>query len=475
MKKHFLYLMAAAAAMTACSTNDVVGDAGNGAGIETTEGQQVIGIGAAINAQPVQTTRATVGGVGTEDATHSWHGENLYLFMTKKATIDPATEGNETDPIFWNTKAIAPSPTTTTDGETTTYAPTGLLTRSDSQVKYYPLADYNDATQKYGFDFYGYYDGKTDDNRNDAKYYTVTEGQIGTGSDTYSAGATFVGVPFEIDGSDDLLAGKAELSETDKNDLQNGQTTDENKQAAVERAYSAWAARRGVQPSIDFNHLLTRLQFNVIAGNAITAGKQDADNEDEYHKAMKVTGIKVTGLPKSGHIIVASTDEEHYPHSSLIWSDADASNNAFALKDAANNEIDSDNAVELTGTFDESEFTGDKVTIGDALMVKAGETKYQIEVTLQQKVRVKEQGEGDDADSNWEVKTQTITGTIDLSKVITGEDVDKTFKPGTSYTVNITVYGYEKIDVTGNIVRWATLDKDINVDIDDIDNEWGIK
>lgn len=464
--------MAAAAAMTACSTNDVVGDAGNGGGIVSAEEQQVIGIGAAINAQPVKTTRATVGGVGSDDETHSWNGESLYLFMTKKATIDPATEGNETGAIFWNTKAIAPSPTT---GESTIYAPSGLLTRYDSQVKYYPLADYNEATQKYGFDFYGYYDGKADDTRTDAKYYTVTDGQVGEGSETYSTAATFVGVPFEIDGSNDLLAGKAKLSTDDESKLKDGQS-EANQQAAVERAYSAWAARRGVQPSIDFNHLLTRLQFNVIAGNAITAGKNDAGNDDNYHEAMKVTGIKVTGLPKSGHIIVASVDEVNYPHSSLIWSAEDASGNAFALKDANNTPISETNAKKLTGTFnDESKFTGDKVTIGDALMVKAGEKKYQIEVTLQQKVRVKEQNGDSDTEENWEVKTQTLTGTIDLSKAITGEESDKTFQAGTSYTVNITVYGYEKIDVTGNIVKWATLDKNIDVDIDDIDNEWGIK
>ncbi len=473
MKKHFLYLMAAAAAMTACSTNDVVGDAGNGAGIVSAEEQQVIGIGAAINAQPVKTTRATVGGVGSDDETHSWHGESLYLFMTKKSTIDPATEGNETGAIFWNTKAIAPSPTT---GESTIYAPSGLLTRYDSQVKYYPLADYNEATQKYGFDFYGYYDGKADDTRTDAKYYTVTDGQVGEGSETYSTAATFVGVPFEIDGSNDLLAGKAKLSTDDESKLKDGQS-EANQQAAVERAYSAWAARRGVQPSIDFNHLLTRLQFNVIAGNAITAGKNDAGNDDNYHEAMKVTGIKVTGLPKSGHIIVASVDEVNYPHSSLIWSAEDASGNVFALKDDAGKEISAENAIGLTGEFEDGKFTGTKVTIGDALMVKAGETKYQIEVTLQQKVRVKEKDDelNTDTDANWEVKTQTLTGTIDLSKAITGEESDKTFQAGTSYTVNITVYGYEKIDVTGNIVKWATLDKAINVDIDDIDNEWGIK
>ena len=492
MKKQFLYLMAAAASLTACSTNDVIGDAangGNGDGIVTADDQQVINIGAAINAQPVQATRATVGGVGEgEDVFHSWNGESLYLFMLQKGTLNPATEGTDKN-IIWNTKYIAPKPQEGDDP-----APKGSLTRDDKTIKYYPLADYNEATQKYGFDFYGYYDGgaaQPDDDQNTLKYYkSVTTGEGGTVTfeeTDDAADGKFLAVDYTIDGSHDLLAGKAELG--DKPEVTSGTDWDN----IQKRAFSAYTSRRDVQPSIDFKHLLSRIQFNVIAGNEITVGymkgqtlSQDDTNitADKYRRAMKVTGVKIVGLPNSGKLVIASTDEKNYPSSSLIWDTKDTDkDNEFSLKDTKGTAISSENSVALTGQYDsenEYKFVGNKVQIGDALMVKAGETEYKVEVTLEQWVCVNEEkiGDGpsdtDETKDGWEKKTQTITGTISLPKTDGATDLTA-FAAGTSYTVNITVYGYEKIDVTGNLIAWGKFETEIKVDLDGDDNDWTVK
>lgn len=498
MKKQFLYLMAAAASLTACSTNDVIGDAangGNGDGIVTADDQQLISIGAAINAQPVQSTRATVGGVQDiegADTFHSWNGESLYLFMLQKSTLKPATEGTTGDDdtgtqnIIWNTKYTAPKPTTTNDNKTA--VPTGSLTRYDQQIKYYPLADaHKDAEGNtvYGFDFYGYYDGGAaqgeGNTQNSPQYYkSVTAGEDGTVTfteATANAGdSVFLAVDYKIDGSHDLLAGKAEVG--DKPD--GSSLTEEDWKNIQKRAFSAYTSRRDVQPSIDFKHLLSRIQFNVIAGNQITVGDEknaSSQTTDKYHRAMKVTGVKIVDVPSTGKLVIASTDEDNYPSSSLIWNSDKAT---FAIKDAQNSEISATNSVELNGKYIDNNFKGTPTQIGDALMVKAGETAYTVEVTLEQWVCVKEESAStttttptDESHKGWEKKTQTITGTISLPK---GENEAATaFAAGTSYTVNITVYGYEKIDVTGNLIAWGKFDTEIDVDLDGDDNDWTAK
>lgn len=199
--------------------------------------------------------------------------------------------------------------------------------------------------------------------------------------------------------------------------------------------------------------------------------------KDTYRKAMKVTGVKIVGLPNSGKLIIASTDEKTYPSSSLLWNAKEANKTyEFSLKNTQDKVISSTNGVDLTGKYEDSKFAGDKVQIGDALMVKAGETKYTVEVTLEQWVLVNEDGKNNDptaatnaVTTGWEKKTQTITGPISLE----GIDglTDKTFQAGTSYTVNITVYGYEKIDVNGHLVPWKE-GSTIDIDIDSIDNTW---
>ena len=71
--------------------------------------------------------------------------------------------------------------------------------------------------------------------------------------------AARVYVPFEINGAQDLLIAKAD------------QQADIDKAGAgisEENAYSAYAARRNVHPTLKFQHLLARFTFEIVAGSA---------------------------------------------------------------------------------------------------------------------------------------------------------------------------------------------------------------
>ena len=490
MKKQFLYLMAAAASLTACSTNDVIGDAangGNGDGIVTADDQQVIGIGTSINALSSQNvgTRATIGGVGNDTEKNKWPADTkLYFFMLQKESIDPAQEGTENKTnIFFDTEATAP---VNTDS--------GKVQRTDNLIKYYPLADSrevqagdgDDATTKtlYGFDFYGYHDGGAvtrTDGTAAAKYYTATvtkEGDgetvssitLGTGATEKEDGHNVVGVPFEIGGSQDLMSGKAALTDAQKESLKIkvGEAAEATDYSG--RAYSAFAARRGVQPIIDFQHRLTRLAFNIKPGNASTAGyaanQEKGTNENwvanDTVNAMEVVGISVKGkLAKSGVLVVATTNDD--VKDAIVWDDAEE-NTEFKLKNSQGTEISSNNSVTLTGTFtDETspkKFTGTSTAIGDALMLQPGYSEYEVYITLSQKVAEGTEALKTENDGKKVAKTQTIHGTIKLGN-------DKVFEAGSSYAVNVTVYGFEHIDITAKLTPWkdgGSIDSDTDFD-----------
>lgn len=80
-------------------------------------------------------------------------------------------------------------------------------------------------------------------------------------------------------------------------------------------------------------------------------------------------------------------------------------------------------------------------------MLQPGYSEYEVYITLQQKVAETTEALGKTKDETKVVKKQTIHGTIKLAD---GE----VFKAGSSYAVNVTVYGFEHIDITANLTPW---------------------
>lgn len=375
MKK--LFLMGAVASLgllASCSSDDDLSTGGKN------DLQQIkIGMGVQTTVGATKGT-GSVGSVG--EANNKWAGQAINIYMFNKGTLDLA-KWDDGIAIYDNAKFNAP-----------TAASTGLATAADHSVKYYP-------TQS-SFDFWGY---RLDD---------AIQGEPAVSDD-----GTKQEIGFELNGSQDIMVGKATPDEEDL-----AKCADETK------IYSAYAARRDVQPDIVFKHLLSRLVFSVTGGN------QDACN-DTY--GVKVTGITVKSKYK-GKLIVAYTP------------DAEVTNELVPTEDVTDLELmqrdDADtqgnnNLIPLVAKGPEWDVDADKAkktNIGEAILAVPAD-QYELTIKLKQLV-----------------KTQTNPA-AEAEKTFSYNDVikltDDVFKAGYSYNVNITVYGLSEIKINTTLTPWV--------------------
>lgn len=297
MKKLFLFATIAAAGLFAScsSTDDAISDAPNSAEVEGADGERQaiqIGIGNLVSV----TTRGTgtVGDVESATAannpTSRWAGQSLHAFMfTKGAAV--YSQGNNPEfqyipstldiaksdgaDLYNNTELIAPGSAENLIPEMGAAhdSNSGYAMIKGGAIQYYP----NEGN----FDFFAYHGDNavtqpaaiTQDG--DATVYygandeEVTNGTHKVGEIKTSSTSTKWTVPFEIDGSQDLMSTKAELTDAQAT-FMNGKADAYNKK----RYYSAYSARQStaVQPVLTFNHLLTRLAFKVKGGSVEATG-----------------------------------------------------------------------------------------------------------------------------------------------------------------------------------------------------------
>lgn len=419
MKKMFFFALAAAGMLTACSNDDTLG--GNG---EQNVSEQQIRLGVASSKVQTRGT-GTVGGMTDDD--NKWAGQTLWVYMLQKGSMDlalykaPAAGGVATPDVevFNNKEFKAP---TTADN-----TKSGLATTADGTIAYYPVSG--------NYDFWGY---RVDDA---AVGGTPTVKIVDDNGDEVTADhmdqATKRVVDIKIDGSQDIMAGKAAPSADEVTKLG----------GYADNFYSAYAARKGVQPNITFEHLLTRFTFEVRAGSKATAGLPAGSNTD----AVKVTGVSV-GSKTTGTLTVAYTGATKAAADLLTFT-GDASPLILKQRDEA---VADNNAplvalkpVTLTWT-DDAATIGDVLKVGEALLVAPGEKEYPLTIALSQDVLQK-------------VGEAKVTMPLEQKATIK-MDGTKTFEPGKSYKVTITVYGLEDIRVTATLVPWADGG---SIDIDD--------
>ncbi len=415
----FFFALAAAGMLTACSNDDTLG--GNG---EQNVSEQQIRLGVASSKVQTRGT-GTVGGMTDDD--NKWAGQTLWVYMLQKGSMDlalykaPAAGGVATPDVevFNNKEFKAP---TTADN-----TKSGLATTADGTIAYYPVSG--------NYDFWGY---RVDDA---AVGGTPTVKIVDDNGDEVTADhmdqATKRVVDIKIDGSQDIMAGKAAPSADEVTKLG----------GYADNFYSAYAARKGVQPNITFEHLLTRFTFEVRAGSKATAGLPAGGNTD----AVKVTGVSV-GSKTTGTLTVAYTGATKAAADLLTFT-GDASPLILKQRDEA---VADNNAplvalkpVTLTWT-DDAATIGDVLKVGEALLVAPGEKEYPLTIALSQDVLQK-------------VGEAKVTMPLEQKATIK-MDGTKTFEPGKSYKVTITVYGLEDIRVTATLVPWADGG---SIDIDD--------
>lgn len=412
MKKMFFFALAAAGMLTACSNEDTLG--GNG---EQNVSEQQIRLGVASSKVQTRGT-GTVGGM--TDTENVWAGQTLWVYMLQKGSMELAlykspavgtTAAAETE-VFNNKKFTAPTTVTS-----------GLATTADGTIAYYPVSG--------NYDFWGY---RVDDA---AGATPVVKTVDDTDAEVEANVATKRVVDIEIDGSQDIMAGKAAPSTDEVADLGN----------YADNFYSAYAARKGVQPNITFNHLLTRFTFEVRAGSKATAGLPAGGNTD----AVKVTGVSVDSKT-TGTLTVAYTGAAKEAAELLTFT---GNASPLKLKQRSATAVNNNEAlvalepVSLTWT-DDAATMGDVLKVGEALLVAPGEKEYPLTIALSQDVLQK-------------VGETKVTMPLEQKATIK-MDGTKTFEPGKSYKVTITVYGLEDIRVTATLVPWADGG---SIDIDD--------
>ena len=244
-------------------------------------------------------------------------------------------------------------------------------------------------------------------------------------------------IGFKIDGTQDIMAGKA---------VPTGEEI--TKCGGADNIYSAFAARRDVQPNIKFEHLLSRLNFQVLDGK-----KTETTDLD---KAVKVTGITVKSKA-TGKLVIAyqgaETTFENVSDQLIVDKDADSEKDAALLKELKVKQRAE--GAPLTQNLEDLTPVTPKWNNGMAMATQVGEAlraipadKYKITINLKQKVQVKGD-KGTPQEGDFEEKEYTYEA--DLKNTVNPE---KGFEPGYSYNVTITVYGLSEIQITTTLTPW---------------------
>lgn len=413
MKK--LFLMGAVASLgllASCSSDDDLSTGGNGK-----DGLQQIKIGMGVQANVATRGTGTVGAVGEKENT--WANQTVNVYMLNKGTLELAMFGD--DPIYENT--VLTTPTDNASGIATE------LVGGVAQYKYYP-------TTQTAFDFWGY--------RLDDADVTAAGNQEGSATAAaiennkfvpYISGDSLL-IGFKIDGTQDIMAGKAVP------------TVEEiAKCGGEDNIYSAFAARREVQPNIKFEHLLSRLNFQVLDGK-----KTETTDED---KAVKVTGITVKSKA-TGKLVIAYKGAAAFENVSdqlIVDKDADSEKDAALLKELKVKQRAE--GAPLTQNLENLEPVTPKWNNGMAMATQVGEAllaipadKYEITINLKQKVQVKgnkltpQEGDFEEKEYTYEADLKNTA------------NPGQGFEPGYSYNVTITVYGLSEIQITTTLIPW---------------------
>ncbi len=368
---------------------------------------QEIKIGVASTAIGTRGT-GTVGGLGADN---QWAGQEVNVFMLKKEKLDTAFfyhSKNDSTRLYWDTKFTTPNGTNS-----------AVATPDPSAFNYYPTSG--------NFDFWGY-------RLDDAK----------VGKATISGDSLYV--EFALNGSQDVMVAKPKLVNADT--LKMGEHP--------ERIFSAYAARKDVQPNLEFNHVLSRLTFSLQAGTTIkekiaaTCGYDLAANTLTTDKGVFVDTVKVYSKA-TGKLVVAYAPAAKAnfatPASQAVFNEG---KEAFYLMERTS--TPDQNLTEFTPVrpkYDDVNGVATVDAIGEAILV-APDSEYEIEVHTVQNI---------DGRNHRALYKQIV-------KVNDPSNAGAVFEAGKSYSVKIVTYGLEGIVVTATLNEWQNggETEDINPD-----------
>lgn len=461
MKKQFFYAALAIGMMSSCSSNDLPG---NQAPEEQLPEEERVAIELGISSPNAKIEASTkgigsVGGTGIGDDTNEWNGETLGVWMYKVTTDDggittetPAPE-NESDDTYIFEGLTFQAPTGTAEGKiemikdaTPTY-----------QVKYYP--------SKGAYSFYGYHLGGA------------------TGSTENRGAKTISGIT--IDGTNDIMAaGTLAVTQGNYSAVAHepgaapGTSLSDSWETIAKQSFSAWSARRGIQPTLVFEHKLARLRFFVKAGDGSASTHEwnsgssqwtprakvevnaEAGGTEEVTKAVQITSIKVNGLAekvdmelvKDGDKIkalTASTEATRTTPFTLMRRETVGQDLVALDPVAAKCWADpASGANQPTAGYEE------KSQVGESIMFlpEEGTTDSKLNIEIGVSQAVLDTYQAGQTNETYIVKQDILKTILDANKISGGT---AKFEAGNNYDIIITVYSYSKIEITAELTAWG--------------------
>ena len=411
MKKTLFFAAVVATALASCSSDEGLQN-DQTVGNNYSDGMVPVELGLTSSAVNVFQTRGT-GTVGdTAIAKNDFQNEDLYVLMTtipdsksglKWEYTSIGDEGAAKEPQFNGSFISRPEK----NGDKWDINYTDF---TGQKIKYYPIDG------EIRSDFFAFY---VDDA---AGAVTIKD------STDLDPSVEVKYVEFEIDGSQDIMAGKAEKSADDYTKFSY-------------RGYSARSARKGVRPEIPMQHLLTRFTFGLLPRQTEALG-------------VIVDTLYIYSRSK-GVLTVAYNQEGTKEPLELIDWDETAPTDSFALKVipapyTAENRIDAEgNKVKLVipetlaeitdDYYDETNHVFSEYFIGDALFVQPNQEEYEIKLV-------------------YRYPYQTGTG-IAYHRLPATHIVKMgggaRFEVGKSYHVQISIYGLNKVEIGVSLTPWG--------------------
>lgn len=281
---------------------------------------------------------------------------------------------------------------------------------------------YYDEDRRY--EFFGYY---VDD---------AATALDGNGKPAPVVGESAITLPVTIDGSQDLM-----LATAHKEDDNLGIGINEN------RMYSAYSARKGIHPNLQFDHQLARFDVRVQSGDFKT--KPDL--------SAKLTLAKVTvDSHYDGTLYIANKQYRDNPPYLKVDESTSKPLDIWRPKDGVLSPLDETHNFKLVEGEGEN-MTAPLLNAG-TVMVMPGQQKYKIYIGMLQ-----------DEYSSGMVE---YTSEIDFSHVVAAEGLepDTEAVAGHQYYIDVIVYGLQGVEIMVSMTKWTEagsfiLDRDREVEI----------
>lgn len=386
MKKTWTMAILAAGMMASCSSNGEEAPSVNEQ--EEAPVKMELSVGPLASVSVAEGRGTGTGAVGGLADDNKWAGEtfNLIAIGTDSKTLDAT--GNPTKYVEINNEVVT-APDQTSDD-------------SNKKIQFNGTHYYEGSNT---YEFYAFHFGNAD--------YTDLGNNLATSITT--AGLT---AEVTIDGTNDLMIATTD-KESDINDQETGNGEAVPGDAA--KLYSAWSARKGVTPTLKFEHLLTRLVFKA----------KMAESETADDISIKSITLKNVASKANVVIIPPSTAASNDPR--LTTNPADLRITDFVLMERTD-------ANQTMTTLQPITVTTSEEQVGESVLL-IPDTQYELAIELYE----------ESADY-----TSTVKQTLKL-------DSDALFEANQQYTVNIKVYGLQKIQVNASLTAWG---EGGNIDVD---------